>query len=367
MSYTLHNGLLVQDKPKRVHRLPKRLTRDTMMTFDARTIDSTGAFLVGELERMDQTLHEPLYSVKWHRDIKLRGDVSIGDEVSSFTRSTFAAAGGINPNGIAWIGKDSNQIANIAVDIGKENHPLRLVGYEIGYSLPELNSAIRLGRPVDAQKHSGMKIKHEMDTDQVVYIGDPTTNPFTGDNASAAGFTGLLNNTDVDTDYVEADGSGSATNWDTKTPQQMVRDINDMLYASWAASGFKMVPNWLLMPPQKLSKLNSTVMTIGSSGIGSVSVLKFLMENNLCLQEMGVPLNIHASKWLNGLGVPVETTATDRMAAYTNDEFYIRFPMVPLQSTPLEYRSLYHLTTYYGLLGEVEFVYPETVIYRDGI
>ena len=30
-------------------------TRDQMMTFDARTVDSTGSFLVGELERLDQT------------------------------------------------------------------------------------------------------------------------------------------------------------------------------------------------------------------------------------------------------------------------------------------------------------------------
>ena len=30
-----------------------------MRTYDVQTIDSTGAFLVGELERLDLTLHEP--------------------------------------------------------------------------------------------------------------------------------------------------------------------------------------------------------------------------------------------------------------------------------------------------------------------
>ena len=69
-------------------------TRDQMMTFDQRTVDSSGAFLVGELERLDQTMHEPLASVTWSRDIDLRSDVSIADETSSFTNSTFAAAGG---------------------------------------------------------------------------------------------------------------------------------------------------------------------------------------------------------------------------------------------------------------------------------
>jgi len=42
-----------------------------MLTYDKYTIDSTGAFLIGELERLDQTLHEPLYNVTWGRDIDL--------------------------------------------------------------------------------------------------------------------------------------------------------------------------------------------------------------------------------------------------------------------------------------------------------
>lgn len=359
MSYKLHNGILVKDA--RPTRQQRRLTRDGMMTFDAQTIDSTGSFLVGELERLDQVLHEPLYSVKWHRDMPLRGDVAIGDEVSSFTRSTFAAVGGISPTGIGWIGKDTSQVANISVDIGKVNHPLRLVGYEIGYTIPELNSAIRLGRPVDAQKHTGMRIKHEMDADQVVYIGDPETNPFTGDNPSAQGFTGLVNDAGVDTDYVAAQ-SGNL-DWANKDADHILADVNDMLSTSWANSGYKLIPNWLLLPPANLALINSKKV----SDAGNVSILKFLLDNNLCKTEMGMELNIHASKWLVGMGAPVETTATNRMVAYTRDEFYVRWPMVPLQSTPLEYSGIRMMTTYFGLFGEVELVYPETVIYRDGI
>jgi hypothetical protein len=55
------------------------------------TYDSTGAFLVGELERLDQTLHMPLAAVTWSRDIDLRGDVSMADDVSSSRSRTSAA------------------------------------------------------------------------------------------------------------------------------------------------------------------------------------------------------------------------------------------------------------------------------------
>ena len=70
-------------------------------THDGRTVDSTGAFLVGELERLDPTLNLPLASVTWSRDIQLREDVSLGDELSSFTLSSIASAGSLGQgNGI---------------------------------------------------------------------------------------------------------------------------------------------------------------------------------------------------------------------------------------------------------------------------
>ncbi|MDG3554300.1 hypothetical protein NXF50_29320, partial [Klebsiella pneumoniae] len=47
------------------------------MTFDQATVDGTGAFLVHELERLDQTLNLPLVNYTWSRDIQLREDVSI--------------------------------------------------------------------------------------------------------------------------------------------------------------------------------------------------------------------------------------------------------------------------------------------------
>ncbi len=327
-------------------------TRDGLMTFDARTIDSTGAFLVGELERLDPTLHEPLVDYTWSRDIDVRSDVSIADETSSFTNSTFAAAGGVTPAGKAWIGKDSNQIAGVALDIGKTASPLYLWGMEVSYTIPELESAIRLGRPVDAQKLVGLQLKHQMDTDEMVYIGDTTVGKF-----------GLVNNPDVQTDYVAADGAGSSTLWSTKTPDQILRDVNELLSSVWAASGWAVVPDKLLVPPTKFAYLVSQKV----STAGNMSILEFLRQNSISLAKNGKPLEILPVKWLVGRGEPVETEQTDRMVAYTKDQRRVRFPMVPLQRTPLEFRSIYHITTYFGRLGVVEFVYPETLGYRDGI
>ncbi|VUH78436.1 putative bacteriophage protein [Klebsiella pneumoniae] len=79
------------------------------MTFDQATVDGTGAFLVHELERLDQTLNLPLVNFTWSRDIQLREDVSIADEISSFTNTTFAAAGTPNANGKNWLREGANK------------------------------------------------------------------------------------------------------------------------------------------------------------------------------------------------------------------------------------------------------------------
>lgn len=89
------------------------------MTFDQVTVDGTGAFLVHELERLDQTLNLPLVNFTWSRDIQLREDVSIADEISSFTNTTFAAAGTPNANGKNWLSKAATAMAGLNVDIAK--------------------------------------------------------------------------------------------------------------------------------------------------------------------------------------------------------------------------------------------------------
>ena len=319
-----------------------------MITFDRATIDSAGVFLVGELERLDQTLHMPLANVTWHRDILLREDVTAADEVSSFTNSSFAAAGGITPNGVSWIGKDANTITRMALDIGKTAQPLHLWGQEVSYTIPELVSAQKAGRPVDAQKTEAMKLKYQMDLDMVMYIGDATLN-----------FGGLLNHPSVtNVSNVSATGTGNATQWASKTADNILDDINGAIGAAWAASAYSIMPSKILVPPMQYQKLLKPV-----TDAGNQSTLMYVKANNLLTSSTGRDIEIQPVKWLVGRGAG----GTDRMVVYTQEQDKVRFPLVPLQRTPLEWRSLYNLTTYWSRVGQLEVVYPETAAYLDGI
>ncbi|MEB5972670.1 DUF2184 domain-containing protein [Pantoea dispersa] len=313
-----------------------------MQTFDQRTVDSTGAFLVGELERLDQTLNAPLVSYTWTRDIQLREDVSIADDISSWTNTSFAAAGsGANPNGKNWVGKDSTAIAGVNVNIDKDGNPLNLWGMELGWTIIELQAAQQVGRPIDTQKYEGMQLKWQMDNDEQVYIGD-----------SALNLKGLLNLTGVAL-------NNAPKTWSASTNDEILDSVNSILTDAWKASAYSVVPTELRVPPEQYALLASRKV----SEAGNMSLLTYLSTNTIAFHNNGMPLEIKAIKWLKGRGVG----GKDRMIAYTNDKKYVRYPLVALRSIPIQYRGLYQLVTYYGKLGAIEPIYRETIAYIDGI
>jgi hypothetical protein len=328
-------------------------------THDGKTVDSTGAFLVGELERLDMTLHEPLAAVTWGRDIDLREDVTIADEVSSFTLSTYGSAGGLGTgnstgNGKAWIGKNTSQITGIDVDISKTPQPLRPWGMELKYTILELESAARLGRPIDQQKYMAMQLKYQMDVDEQVYIGD-----------TALGDTGLVNSGLVTPLNVVTGASGS-TLWSQKSPDEILADVNSALSTNWQNAAWAVLPTRILIPPAQYGYIATAKVSLA----GNESILQYILRNNLCATARGAKLEIYPVKWAIGAGVG-GTIGTinghDRMIVYVKEKDRIRYPMTPIQRTPVQYDGIYHKSTYFGRLGVMEVVYPETLGYYDGI
>ena len=324
-----------------------------------RTVDSTGAFLVGELERLDQSLHEPLAAVTWARDIDLREDVTIADEVSSFTLTSFASASSLGAgqgigNGKAWIGKNTDQIGGVGLDIGKIANPLTPWSLELKYTLLELESAAKLGRPIDAQKFEGLKLKHQMDIDEQVYYGDASLNQ-----------TGLVNSSLVTNVSNVAAGAGGFTAWSKKSPDEILADVNTALTSVWAASAWAVVPGKMLLPPAQFGYIS----TAKVSNAGNVSILKYIQDNSLLTTSGKGKLDIQPLKWLQGAGVggTIGTAGVDRMVIYTQEKNRVRYPMTMLQRTPLQYDGIYQKATYFCRLGVVEVVYPETIGYFDGL
>jgi hypothetical protein len=331
-------------------------------THDGKTVDSTGAFLVGELERLDQKFHGPLVAVSWQRDIDLREDVTVADDVSSFTLTTFGAAAGAGGGnsagqGISWAGRSSTQVTGVSLDISKKTYPLIPWSTEIAFTVFELESAARVGRPVDEQKFKVVQTKHQMDVDQMVYYGDAQT------QGTASG---MLNNTLMTNINNLPNGVSGFSQWVNKSPDEILADINAALTSVWAASAWAVTPKRILIPPNQFGYIS----TAKISTAGNMSILRYVEENNLLTGTGQGELEILPLKWCIGTGVggALGTTGTvDRMFVYTKNQDFVRYPMTLMQRTPVQYDGLYHKSTYYLKLGQVELVYPQTVGAFDGL
>lgn len=318
-----------------------------------KTKDSTLSYFVSQLDNFDPKMHLPLVSTSWSRDIQLRPGITLANESTSFTRSGFSAPGtlsagnGVNGGNMPWISAETTAIAKIGINGERIVLPLRLLAREISYTSPELERSALLGQPIDGQQMNAMNESYQMNIDQMVYIG-----------STEVGATGLLNSPLVTAANVP-NGIGGTPQWSTKTPLEILADVNTILTQAWLASGYSMVPTELRLPPIQYGYLAATLI----SNAGNTSILKFLSDNSIAMTNNGRSLNIQPIKWLAARGVG----GTDRMLAYTNDVDRVRFPMVPIRRETPYYYGIRFTAPYLWAFGELEVVYPETLRYADGI
>lgn len=314
-----------------------------------RTQDSSLAYFVNQLENFDPTLHEPLVSVSWGRDIKLRPGITMANESTSFTRQAFGGPGTLqNSTGnMPWIGPETTALATVMVNGQKVTLPLRALAREVSYSSIELDRSQLTQQPIDVQQLNAMNLLYQMNIDQMVYIG-----------SSDVGATGLVNSADVTVTNV-ANGISGSPLWANKTADEITADINTLLTGAWLSSAYAVCPGKLLLPPPQFGYISTQKV----SSAGNISILKYIKENSICNELLGRELDIQPVKWLTAAGVD----STDRMMVYTNDLNYVRFPMVPIRRETAYYQGIKFFSPYIYAFGEMENVYPETLRYADGI
>lgn len=310
--------------------------------FDAKFYDSTLAFYVNQLDVMDKVLYQPLTSVTWSRDIKLRSNISLGNESTSFMRAGFAGQGTQTVTGKPWISAETTTLPGVSVNGERIVSLIRPLGREISYTSIELARSQQTGVPIDVQKISALNELYQLSTDEMVYIGD-----------SGLSVGGLVNSSLV----TAANVTGAV--WTSKTPADILADVNTMLTAAWIASAYKYAPTELRLPPAQYAYISTQLV----STAGNMSILEYIKNNNISTGMNNLTLNIQPLKWLTGRGAG----GTDRMMCYTNAEDKVRFPMVPIRRETPYYQGIHFNTPYIWAYGELEIVYPETIRYADGI
>jgi hypothetical protein len=310
-------------------------------------IASGMAFLTAELEKIDPKIREPLTSVTWQRDIVAKTGGGWVEYTSTF--DTSYATSGANQHGI--VGSATNAVPIIQVDVNKNLFPVLTWMNVLKVKFVDMQKSKQIGRNLEDLMNKGVRLNYNKTLDMNVYTG------FTD-----YGTTGLLNDPNVTVTSV-ATGAGGTTAWNTKTPDEILQDVNDMLVAGWTASEYDMkgMPNHILITPEAYAYIGLHKV----SQAADKSILEYLLENNIAKRQ-GVDVSIEPCRWCKGAGAG----GTDRAMAYVNDEdmvyYDITVPNTRAMTQPDLLQAAY-LTLYAAQMGPVKFNYFQPVGYFDGI
>jgi hypothetical protein len=226
------------------------------------------------------------------------------------------------------------------------NFHLAGIGYE--WNTQEMQRAAMLGRSLSADKAQAAKQAADRFIYGIALVGQ------TRRGESEKGWTGFVNNASAPSAQVAADGTGSSRLWSAKTPDQILRDINEALTAVETGTGETSVATDLVLPTTRYNYAAST--RIDNTG---VTVLQFLQQNN----SAGENLRISKSRALETAG----TGGTTRMVAYENNPQVLKFHL-PGQHTflpPFQKGSLVYEVGGIMNVGGTEVRLPKAIVYRD--
>lgn len=316
---------------------------------DAAGIQSGNAFLVSELEKRDTLIRKPLTSVTYPRDIVVQTGGGWVDYVSALTVG-YGLTGGAGASPVT--AGAANGIPVVQANVDKGVFKAHVFAVALRVMFQDMQRANYIGRSLDNLLNDGVRLSYDKHMDQNTYTG-----------ITEYGTTGLVNNPDATETTAAATGTSSGTAWSTKTPDQILQDVNDALLTVWAANGYDLsaIPNHILLPYEQYNYIMTTMVT----DLATETIYDFLMKNNVAAKNGG-DLFIGATQWCKGAGAD----SSDRMVVYVNHERFVKedelVPLNRIMSQPNVANVCYD-TAYMANISEVQIFYPTSILYVDKI
>ena len=219
---------------------------------------------------------------------------------------------------------------------------VRSIGNAYGYSVQEIRSAIFAGVPLTSKKAMAAVRAQEEAVNKIAFAGDDEN-----------GLVGLVSNPNVPEVTIQADGSGSSKTFASKTPQQIVRDINSVVNKIVMQTKGVHRANEVWLPIEQYTLIATTQ----NSTASDKTILEFLRNANPDIEFLPVPE-------LDGAGAG----GADRMYAMENsvDNWQLEIPMMIRQHPPQQ-KGLEFEVAVESRIGGVIIEYPLAMAYADGI
>jgi len=299
-------------------------------------------FLVSQTSYIESQVYQTQYP-----DIQYPGLIPVDTSAPEWTKSvTYYSTDRTGRAG--WfhhLAKDIH-VADITRAKNEVGVEMADIGYR--YSLEEINDAIRLGINLSGERADAAVRASEEFIDTVALRGD-----------AEKSFNGLINYPGITVVHAAVGASGHTT-WDTKTPDEIIKDVNDTLTGQYLGTLTIELADTLLLPIGALT-IAATKRIEGTTQ----SVLDYILQKNVYTLTTGQPLTVRGVRGLEDVG----TNGSGRMVAYRRDpgvlKMHIPMPhqfLPPFQTAPL----VWDIPGIFRLAG-LEIRRPGAVRYLDGI
>lgn len=220
---------------------------------------------------------------------------------------------------------------------------VRAIGQAYGYNVDELMASALGLVSLDAEKGEACRMSYEEKVDRIISNGD-----------SANGLVGLLNLPNALSFTFAADGTGSSKLWSTKTPDQILRDLNAFY-------------QFMVDQTNDVHRMTRMVLPVTQFGLIENTPRSSNSDKTILDYFLSTHKNVEVLSWYKLKNAGAGGTI-DRMVGFIPDPMFIGYaePMPFTQYAP-QARNLELVVPTMGKTGGVICKYPFTVEYGDGM
>lgn len=222
--------------------------------------------------------------------------------------------------------------------------PVKSLGDSYGYSVQDIRSAAFAGVSLDQKEANAARRGMMQAEDDIAFFGDADAN-----------LPGFYSNPNIPEETLPADGTGSSKLWSTKSPDQIIRDLNALVNGVVERTNGVEFADTVLLPIEQYTYISSTPRSANSD----TTILEYFMKSNPFITAVD-----HHYKLKNaGAGGTI-----DRMIAYRRDpdvltlEIPQDFEQFPPQEEGMEWVIYCH-----ERIGGTIVYYPLACAFADGL
>jgi len=240
-------------------------------------------------------------------------------------------------------------VANYADDLpradvkGKEFFAqVRSVGNSYGYSLQEIRAAQLAGKSLEQRKSNAAARSQREKWNNIAFNGDAEYN-----------LQGWLSNTNVPASPVSA-GASTDTEWSTKTPAEILKDLNDAVNGVVDLTNGAEQPNTVVLPIAQYTLISTTRADSGTD----TTILDYFIQNSPFIDSV---------EWANELKGAF-TGGADGFIVYDRnpDKMTLEMPQM-FEQLPVQERGLEYVVPCHSRIGGVIIYYPLSQVFKSGI